>query len=485
VHDERRPSYEELADLVVSQARIIEELRAEVARLESRVAELERAAGQNSGNSGKPPSRDSAAERQRQAEEREKKAAAAGGVKRRAGKQKGAPGRTLQMSDTPDEIIELRPDHCRDCGSALDESADQGYRRRQKVEVPPVKPVVFEYRQHVYLCPCGCETTKAFPGDVRSPVSYGPRARAIVAYLLARQHIPNRRVAEAMSELFGLDISIGAVDSVYADASRRLKGFIAALVTLLKTLPVLHVDETSDRLNTKNIWMHVVTGSLFTLIHASKTRGEEAIDEMGVLRGYRGVIVHDRLAMYWKLKRAKHATCGAHLLRDLAEVAVVATQTAWAAGLAALLLEINAACSGARERGWKALGSKQTWDFNRRYNELVAMALNANPEPSRRERNPVERRSYNLAVAFQTHKKAILRFMDDLQTPLTNNDAERALRPSKLHRKVSGCFRSMAGATRSADVRSYLATTQKNGLTAMDALMRLFEGNPWIPPSAE
>ncbi|MGH9170876.1 MAG: IS66 family transposase [Acidimicrobiales bacterium] len=64
----------------------------------------------------------------------------------------------------------------------------------------------------------------------------------------------------------------------------------------------------------------------------------------------------------------------------------------------------------------------------------------------------------------------------------TNNEAERALRPSKLHRKVSGCFRSLAGAERSAHVRSYLATTQKNGVSAMDALMQLFEGRPWTPP---
>ena len=72
--------------------------------------------------------------------------------------------------------------------------------------------------------------------------------------------------------------------------------------------------------------------------------------------------------------------------------------------------------------------------------------------------------------------------MNDLQTPMTNNAAERALRPSKLDRKVSGCYRSQAGAERSANVRSYLDTTQKNGVSAMDALTRLFAGNPWMPP---
>lgn len=481
--DERRPSYEELAALVVEQAKAIEELRAENRDLRARVAELERVVGQNSGNSGKPPSRDSAAERQRQAAERKQKAEAAGGAKRRRGKQRGAKGKTLELSDHPDEIVEHRPQHCDDCGSALDSSADRGYQRRQVIEVPPVKPVVIEHRAHTYRCGCGSDTTASFPGEARAPVTYGPRTRATVAYLLGRQHIPNRRVVEAMRDLFGLDISAGAVDSVYAEAGRRLTGFIAALVALLKSLPVLHVDETSDRLETKNCWMHVIATPLYTFLFASATRGEAAIEQMGVLADYRGVIVHDRLAMYWKLKRAKHGICAAHLLRDLAEVAIVATQTAWAAGLAALLVEVNNACHAARASGQDQLSASLRRKFSRRYDDLVAAGPAANPEPRHRKRDHAERRSYNLASAFAAHKRSILRFMNDLETPMTNNEAERALRPSKLHRKISGSFRSLAGAERSANLRSYLDTTRKNGVAAIDALIGLFTDQPWMPPA--
>jgi hypothetical protein len=70
------------------------------------------------------------------------------------------------------------------------------------------------------------------PGEARAPVSYGPRARATVAYLLGRQHVPNRRVVAAMRDLFGLEISAGSLDSVYAEAGRRLKGFVLALVAV-------------------------------------------------------------------------------------------------------------------------------------------------------------------------------------------------------------------------------------------------------------
>lgn len=482
--DARFEAYEaritELVALVAAQAETIKSLREMNERLEARVAELERQLGQNSGNSGKPPSRDPAAERQRQAEQR--RAKQAGGAKRRPGKQAGSKGSGLEMSATPNEVIDHRPERCQGCGAGLEDDTSTGFVARQVIDLPTIAPVVTEHRAHACRCPCGHLSAGAFPEEVRAPVSYGPRVRATVAYLLARQHIPTRRVAEALDDLFGLAMSTGAIDSIYSEASRRLLGFMAALVALLRSLPVLHADETTDRLGTKNCWMHVVSTGLFTLIHASVTRGGDAIDEAGVLRGYRGVIVHDRLAMYWKLK-AKHGLCGAHLLRDLADVAVVATQSSWAAGLAALLVEINAACDDARRRGLRQLGPTHQRAFAARYDTLVAQGQTANPEPAPgRKRDYYQRRSFNLVTAFATHRRAILRYMYDLDVAFTNNQAERDLRPTKLHRKISGCFRSQHGAERFAHLRSYLSTTRKHGIPAIDALTRLFNGDPWMPP---
>ena len=474
-HSELVTRHAQLVDLVEAQRQVIE-------RMEARVAELERQLGQHSGNSGKPPSRDPAAERQRQAEER-KRRAEAGGTLRRRGKQRGTNGKGLEMSATPDEVVDHRPPRCEDCGAELGEGTPSEFSARQVVELPEVRPVVTEHRSHACRCACGHVTRAPFPVEARAPVSYGPRLRAVVAYLLGRQHLPGRRVAETMADLFGVKISTGAVDGVYSEASRRLGGFIAALVAFLRTLPVLHADETTDRVGTTTCWMHVVSTAMFTLVHASMTRGGDAIDEAGVLRGYRGVVVHDRLAMYWKLK-AKHGLCGAHLLRDLAEVALVAAQTAWAAGLAALLVEVNAACDDARRRGLKQLAPAAQRAFAARYDALVAQGLAANPEPSNgRKRGYYERRSHNLVCAFRDHRRHVLRYMYDLEVGFTNNQAERDLRPTKLHRKISGCFRSQHGAERFAHLRSYLSTTRKHDVPAIEALTRLFKGDPWMPPA--
>ncbi len=177
------------------------------------------------------------------------------------------------------------------------------------IELPDVIPVVTEHWAHACRCSCGHVTAAAFPDDVRAPSATGPGPGRRWPTCSAASTLPHRRVAETLADLFGLTISSGAIDSIYAEAARRLRAFIAALVAVLRGLPVLHADETTDRVGTATCWMHVVSPALFTLIHASLTRGADGIDEAGVLRGYRGLVVHDRLAMYWKLK-AKHGVCG-------------------------------------------------------------------------------------------------------------------------------------------------------------------------------
>lgn len=223
-------------------------LKAENALLRAEIVVLRSKGSKNSGNSSLPPSRDPAGERQRQAADRQaRKQRLTGGEPRRAGGQPGTPGRTLPLSATPDEVIDHFPGSCDGCGADLDVSARGGVQRRQVVDIPPVKPVVTEHRAHSRTCPCGTVTTGRFPDHVRAPISYGPGIRATVVYLLARQHIPVARVAEAMRDLFGVNMSTGTVDSICSDASRRLGTFITALVACLRSLAVIHVDETTDR----------------------------------------------------------------------------------------------------------------------------------------------------------------------------------------------------------------------------------------------
>ena len=149
----------------------------------------------------------------------------------------------------------------------------------------------------------------------------------------------------------------------------------------------------------------------------------------------------------------------------------------------ALLVEMKRAAEDARAAGKNRLSAKVLASFLERYDTIVEMGLAANPEPTGRKRDYVEKESYNLACALRDLKAEVTLFATDLVVPFSNNRAEADLRMVKLQQRISGSFRAVEGAARLAKVRSYLSTAGKHGVGAMDVLTALFAGHPWMPPT--
>jgi len=466
----------ELIGIVLTQGSLIE-------RQGARIAELERRLGQNSQNSSLPPSRDTQDVRTSRAERRAAQRAERSEAKtRNPGKQPGAPGKHLAQSTEPDAVIVLDPGCCGDCGGDLCGGEDlDDDEVRQVFDIPEPKLIVTEYRARRVRCRCGTTNVAAFPDSVKAPTSYGPRLKARALYLMARQHIPFDRAAEAMADLFGAEVSTGFLDHCFSEGADGLEEFVEVVRLQLIDEPVIHVDETSDRLGRGTMWFHVVCTELLTLLHADTTRGHDAVIRHGVLPDYGGIAVHDRLAQYQSYTDATHAFCGAHLVRDLTSVATIPGQAGWSTKMIDLLYEMRAAAEEARSKGKTRLPKKVLAGYLERYDNLVAWAFVVNPEQLRPKATKLDRESFNLATAFRTHKAEITRFASDLRVSFSNNQAERDLRMVKIHRKVSGGFRSMTGAERLARVRSYISTAQKHGVHPFDVLTRLFEGDPWMP----
>lgn len=66
--------------------------------------------------------------------------------------------------------------------------------------------------------------------------------------------------------------------------------------------------------------------------------------------------------------------------------------------------------------------------------------------------------------------------MTNADVPFTNNAAENAIRMTKVHQKISGCFRSTDGAEIFCRVRGDLSTCRKQGVSATHAMALVFEG---------
>jgi len=460
---------------------LVETLRAENTELKARIVELERKAGRNSNNSSLPPSRDdneARAERANRAARRRAQREA----KRKPGKQPGDPGKNLAQVSDPDHVVPHVPTHCGDCGRSLASAEVTGSEVRQVFDLPKRRREVTEHRVEWRRCRCGCETGGVFPPEASAPTAWGPRVRAYGLYLMNRQLIPVERTAEAMSDLLGAPVSTGFLAGLAKEAAVGLTDFATDLADALAGSEVVNVDETGSRVAGTKWWFHVASTSALTFLGIHRKRGREATDDFGILARVRGVLVHDRWAPYWCYDEAGHGICNAHILRDLEDVAAYRDQSEWAEAMADVLRIAKRRAENALAAGLDEVPIGQRKWLRGRYNAILTDAFAANPEPRGRKRNAAEKAGYNLAVALEYRVDEVLLFLYDLRVSFDNNQAERDLRMAKLQQKISGCFRTEAGARSFARVRSYIETGRKHGLNPVDLLTDLFMGRPWMIP---
>jgi transposase len=215
-------------------------------------------------------------------------------------------------------------------------------------------------------------------------------------------------------------------------------------------------------------------------VHAK--RGKVAMDQAGVLPSFSGVAVHDGWAPYWRYD-VMHALCGAHLLRELEAITDDPAQ-GWAAGMAELLVDAKLMSDRARAAGACRVDAATRDRLYARYERLLADGQAANPpSPATGRRRGRARRSPagRLLARLDVHRCEVLRLLDDGRVPFDNNQAERDLRMVKLQQKISGCWRTLAGAEAFLALRSYLATARKQGMNPLAVLGQLFQGQAWLP----
>lgn len=349
-------------------------------------------------------------------------------------------------------------------------------------DLPPIALEVIEHQAQRRACSCGTVTTAAFPPEASAPTCYGPGVSALGAYLLGRQHLPVQRAAEAMAECFGARVSTGWLASLLSTAASRLERFLEVARARLAAAQVAHFDETGGRVGAKLRWIHVAGNGSWTLYHLGQSRGRAAMDAAGVLPDFTGVAVHDGLVTYRQYTDAVHALCNAHHLRELAGIGELTAQD-WPTTLGELLVEIHLAAQTARATGASGLDASVLVGFGRRYDDLVAEGQQLNPPPPRtgKRGRPKLGPAAALLARLAAHRADVLRFATDLRVPFDNNQAERDVRMVKLQQKISGGWRSEAGAEAFLDVRSYLSTAGKHGQRHLSVLRDLFTGQAWIP----
>jgi transposase len=420
--------------------------------------------GLNSKNSSKPPSTDP----------NRKKWSKQPNSNKKAGGQPGHTGARLSKVNDPDEIEWLKLDKRT---LPRDQYRDVGYEARQVFDIRISRRVI-EYRAQILENTLGQQYVADFPSHVAQDVQYGAGVKVHAVYMSQFQLLPYKRVQDYFRDQMKMPLSSGTLFNFNREGYELLEKFETIVKEKLIHATLLHADETGININKKTYWLHTASNELWTHFYPHEKRGSMAMNAIGILPNFKGTLCHDHWQPYF-IYECAHSLCNAHHLREL-ERAYEQDKQQWALAMKGLLLEMHKTTI---ETGGK-LDKSKVDEYYKKYRAIIAegeiecpLPEPPSPEEKKKRGRLKKSKARNLLERLSNFEKETLRFIEEVDVPFTNNLAENNIRMTKVHQKISGCFRSMEGAYIFCRIRSYLSTCQKHKIGMTEALDMLFQGH--------
>ena len=395
---------------------------------------------------------------------------------RKSGPAHGRHGHRLPpRPDAVDEILEAPlPAACPGCGGAVRETA---VRPQYQTEIPR-RPLVRQFNVHLgSCCRCGRHLQGRHPLQTSDALGaaaaqVGPDAQAAVVTLNKTFGLSHVKVARLFGALFGIGLTRGASTQIVLRAADRLEPADQEVCQEVKASPRLTPDETGWRVGGKPAWLHAWVGQRATCYAIEADRSADALEAVIGL-DWAGQMTHDGFSSYDRFSAATHQQCIGHVLRRTRELLAQATRGAvhYPRRLIALVTEAIHLRNRHLQGEVSARQLKRARAaFDRRLEELAWPA---------REVPAYETLSQHL----WKHRREWFTFLSHPEVEPTNWEAEQAIRPAVVNRKVWGGNRTWAGARAQEVLMSVLETCRRAGRSGLDFVsqtLRAF-GNATLP----
>ena len=378
------------------------------------------------------------------------------------GGQLGHKGTTLLMSEEPDEVIDLRPSYCNRCGESLSGNPSTLVGRRQLIDIPPIKPVVTEYRSYEVACSCGHCQRETYPEGLDNHVQYGPNIQSLVIYQNVYQYVPFQRLQDFFAKVMALRISKGTLENIIRRTSKKAEGTYEQLRKVIEISFFVGSDETGAKLKGKKMWFWVWQSAIVTYIVAACTRSKQVVEDTFPQGLPNSILCSDRLAAQLSTVSKGTQICLVHLLRDL-NYLIEKEQTEWAKSFKRLLKD---AIKLKQQQGRYDRTDARAVGIENRADELLSKSFD--------ELNWTKQDHHKTMTFFNAMVKlrhALFPFLYHRAVPPDNNSSERAVRPIKVKMKISGQFKSLQ--QEFAILRSVVDTAIKNGQPVFQAIQAI------------
>jgi transposase len=368
----------------------------------------------------------------------------------------GREGGGRLLSENPDQIITAQVNSCQECGTKLGESLQQLIQRYDKIDIPPIQPVVTRVERYGCTCPgCGHKQIAAVPVGMEPGSPFGSRIAALVTTMRYGHGISYSRMQQMLGEVFGLEMSEGAIANLLSRVKEQLQSSVDGIMQRLRSSRLVCSDETSARVNGKNQWEWVFQNDQVCLHVIRPSRGGDVIRE--VMAEHRPKVWVSDLFSAQKTHPAEDwQVCLAHQLRDC-QYGIDAGDEIFAPIMKRILLRAFVI-----HRRWSELAVSTQYQYRLRLNRELSQALAL---------SPLQADGVRLQNRYRDLREHLFLFLEDSTIPPTNNSSEQALRWSVIFRKVTNGFRSDWGRDLFAAVRSIVNTGKRQGLSAFESIL--------------
>ncbi len=366
---------------------------------------------------------------------------------------------------------------CEACGAGLAGVEPVSRERRILYDIT-FETVGHRVEAEVRECPdCRARTRGRFPDTLPGPRQYGVGLQAFIINLLVAHMLSLRRAVALVQAISGPRLSEATCPGYVRRLHDALQPWEEAAIAQLLERPVLHADETGFRVDRRTRWLHAVSDGSLTLKRLRRKRGREAVEAVGIIPRYTGVLIHGCWATYFAYGQCQHQLCGPRLLRELTFI-VESNGFRWARLMKKLLREtchrVNQSPTGTlAEAECRAVRKRCRTLLTQGGKELPAIP----PRPKGKRGRLAKPEAHNLHERLARHEASVLRFMSNPVVSFTNNTGEQKIRMAKVRIKVSGCFRTPFHAEAWCRISSYPSSMAALGYNPLVAIQIALAGN--------
>lgn len=383
---------------------------------------------------------------------------------RKPGKQPGAQGFGREQKITVHEHEPHYPTQCVICAHGFNaEHGRVAYTAFDTLTLkwgdlsqPGIEVVNTRHTYYESACPCG-HVTQATP--IRQPPDsllpgvelsqwrlIGASLAALIVCLSFRMRLSRPRIREFLHDWLGITLSVGSINKAIHESGRAAMPLENELLEEVLKSELLHVDETPWQQKGDLLWLWAFISSSVAVFWISSRSGD-LINRILANNAYKGWLMSDGYRVYRQfLKRLR---CWAHLVRKARGLMEAYDLEPQAFGKKTLdfLNSLIAAIKNARETPPDTPLSKIYQD------QLISYR-----QTCEQMKSSTHKKTHALAVEMLNDWDVIFTVLDHPHLPLTNNEAERALRHWVIMRRISYGTRTGQGSRIFAMLASVIET---------------------------